>query len=167
MHKSILVFSVLGFSLFLVTGCGGGAGDAPDLASVSGTVMLDGKPAGGLTVEFLPDNNAGTSGPMSVAVTADDGTFMLSTSTGRAGAVIGTHKVLVKCPWRLEGRAKATSTADGFGSSADGSEPPPAPEKKEGDCNVDIKFESVSSTPLSAEVPAGGVNDLLLQATSG
>lgn len=160
------IASLLSFTLLLATaGCGGGPDDAPDLAPVQGTVMLDGKPAANLTVEFHPDSSAGTSGPMSTGLTSADGKFILSTSTGRSGAVIGQHKVVIKCPWRLEGR-KPTTTADGFGSSADGSAPPPS-EDKGAPCTLDIKFESTDTTPLSAEVTAEGVEDILLQATSG
>lgn len=152
----------------VISGCSGGASDAPSVAKVSGTVMVDGKPQGGLTVEFHPDSAAGTKGPMSTGQTADDGTFILSTSTGRAGAVIGSHKVLVKCPWSLTGRASdgpAPITADGFGSDASGKTPaaPPAPKS---DCTVNIKYEDAGTTPLKAVVPAEGVSDLLLQATS-
>jgi hypothetical protein len=151
-----------------ISGCGGGASDAPSVAKVSGTVMVDGKPQGGLTVEFHPDSASGTKGPMSTGMTADDGTFMLSTTTGRAGAVIGNHKVLVKCPWSLTGRASkgpAPVTADGFGSDASGQAPtaPPAPKS---DCTLSIKFEDAGTTPLKAIVPAEGVSDLLFQATS-
>ena len=155
-------------SVFGIFGCSGGANDAPTVASVSGKVMVDGKPQGGLTVEFHPDSTAGTTGPMSTGLTSDDGTFILSTATGRAGAVIGSHKVLVKCPWSLTGRATdgpAPVTADGFGSDASGKAPvaPPAPKS---DCTVNIKFEDASTTTLKAVVPAEGVSDLLLQATS-
>lgn len=152
-------------STIFIAGCGGGPDDAPDLAPVSGTVMLDGKPAGGLTVEFHPNTDAGTTGPMSTGVTNDDGTFMLASSTGRGGAVIGDHIVLVKCPWRLTGR-EAPETADGFGSSEDGSEPEGAAEKG-APCTLDEKFESLEGTTLKASVPEAGVDDVLLQVTSG
>jgi hypothetical protein len=160
---TLLVLCILGIS-----GCSGGASDAPSVAKVTGTVMVDGKPQGGLTVEFHPDSASGTKGPMSTGLTADDGSFILSTSTGRAGAVIGNHKVLVKCPWSLTGRAgdgPAPVTADGFGSDASGKAPtaPPAPKS---DCTVNIKYEDAGTTPLKAVVPAEGVSDLLLQATS-
>lgn len=152
-------------------GCGG-ASDAPKLANVSGKVMVDGKPQKGLTVEFHPDSSAGTTGPMSTGQTADDGSFILSTATGRAGAVIGSHKVLVKCPWSLTGRETSKAapvTADGFGSDPEGkapAAPAPAASESKSDCTVNIKFEDSKTTPLKADVPAEGVADLLLQATS-
>jgi len=149
-----------------LAGCGGGVADAPTLATVSGKVVVDGKPQAGLQVHFIPDVDAGSTGPMSAGETADDGSFLLSCTTGRAGAVIGTHKVLVKCPWSLTGRKGAPATADGFGSSPDG-QPVAAPPAGSGvDCTVNIKFEDLSTTPLTAVVPEEGVQDLLLQVTS-
>lgn len=158
---AITIFTI---SLTVFAGCGGGApDDAPDLAAVSGKVTVDGKAVSGLTVEFHPTGD--TKGPLSTGTTGEDGSFTLATSTGRAGAVIGSHKVLVKCPWRLEGRAKAGSTADGFGSSESGVAPPPDPDANK-KCTVNEKFEAARTTTLSAEVPPAGVNDLLLQASS-
>jgi hypothetical protein len=166
--KQLNTCILLSLLMLGIYGCGGEASDAPSVASVSGKVMVDGKPQGGLTVEFHPDSTAGTTGPMSTGLTADDGTFILSTSTGRAGAVIGNHKVLVKCPWSLTGRASngpAPVTADGFGSDASG-KAPAAPPASQSDCTVNIRFEDSGTTPLKAVVPADGVSDLLLQATS-
>ena len=164
--KYFITPSLCLLSLTFAAGCGGGVSDAPTLAKVAGTVMVDGKPKGGLTVEFHPDSKAGTTGPMSMAETNDDGSFMLVTGTGRAGAVIGNHKVVVKCPWSLEGRsAGGDVTADGFGSSADGQDvaPPPSSTEK---CTINIRFEDPDSTTLSAVVPEDGVSDLLLQVTT-
>ena len=154
-------------SLVSVTGCGGGVDDAPTLAKVSGSVMVDGKPQAGLTVEFHPDTNAGTNGPMTMGETSADGSFMLSSATGRAGAVIGSHKVVVKCPWSLTGRdgKKAAPTADGFGSSETG-EMPAAPADTGEKCTVNIRFEDPEQTTLTAVVPEEGVADLLLQVTT-
>lgn len=166
--KQLNACALLFICILGISGCGGEASDAPTVAKVSGTVMVDGKPQGGLTVEFHPDSASGTTGPMSTGLTADDGSFILSTSTGRAGAVIGNHKVLVKCPWSLTGRssnAPAPVTADGFGSDASG-KAPPAPPAPKSDCTVNIKFEDAGTTPLKAVVPAEGVSDLLLQATA-
>ncbi|APZ92702.1 hypothetical protein Fuma_02314 [Fuerstiella marisgermanici] len=166
MHR-FCVASVLVFSTLVAQGCGGGPSDAPTLAAVSGTVMVDGKPQEGLTVEFHPDSAAGTTGPMSTALTRADGGFTLATSTGRAGAVVGKHKIAVKCPWSLEGRRNSKDvTADGFGSSPTG-EAPPAPAAGSGsDCTIALKFEDPATSTLSAEVPEDGVSDLLLQASS-
>lgn len=166
--RSLFILPALLAASCLV-GCGGGSG-GPAVASVSGKVTVDGSPGAGLTVEFHPDASAGASGPMSTGVTGEDGSFELRTPTGQLGAVIGKHKVLVKCPWRLEGNDEdVTATADGFGSSEDGSDPPPVAEDSGGagkKCNVNPRFEGSDTTTLTAEVPEGGVTDLVLPVTS-
>ena len=162
--RNVLAAFLCVLSLVQLAGCGGVA-DAPKLGKVAGTVMVDGKPQAGLTVEFHPDSKAGTTGPMSMGVTNDEGDFILSSATGRAGAVIGNHKVVVKCPWTLGGRAGAANTADGFGSSPTGELPPP-PADDAGDCTLNIRFEDPDTTTLSAAVPEEGVADLLLQVTT-
>jgi hypothetical protein len=68
--KKLNACSLLAFSVLGIAGCGGGVSDAPSVAKVSGTVMVDGKPQGGLTVEFHPDSASGTKGPMSTGLTA-------------------------------------------------------------------------------------------------
>lgn len=151
--------------LFLVVllGCGGAPDDAPTLAVVSGKVLLDGEPAKGLTIEFHPDSAAGTKGPMSTAVSNPDGTFHLYTAVGGDGAVIGTHKVVVKCQSRPA--AGGASTADGYGSSSSGEAPPAANAAAE-DCKLAIKYEDPATTPLKHVVPEKGIEDLVLQTTS-
>lgn len=80
--KSALVLS------FLFVGCSGGSGD-PDLAAAKGKVMYQGKPVPRAHVMFIPKNGA-----MAVGTTNDQGEFVLATK-GRAGAVIGEHRVTV------------------------------------------------------------------------
>jgi hypothetical protein len=67
-------------------GCGGGK-----LVTVEGKVTLDGKPLEGATVLFTPQGNQGRPAQ---GVTADDGSFRLSTSS-EEGAERGEYKVLV------------------------------------------------------------------------
>lgn len=74
--------------LLALAGCGGG----PVLAPVTGKVTLDGKPLDRIAIEFHPDGE----GPRSTATTGADGTFTLQTDTGRPGAVVGTHKVVLR-----------------------------------------------------------------------
>ena len=159
MHRMFLVLPLV--SLF---GCG--ASDAPPLAVVTGKVLLDGEPAKGLTIEFHPDNSAGTSGPMSLAISNPDGTFHLYTSVGGDGAVIGTHKVVIKCPFRLEGRTPVV-TGDGVGSAASGKAPEPVKKADASDdCKLALKYEDPTKTPLRHVVPEKGISDLVLQATT-
>lgn len=149
--------------LAALAGCGG-VSDVPPLGAVTGKLRLDGKAASGISVEFHPDSAAGTKGPISSGITDVDGYFTLFTGGGEKGAVLGKHKVVVKCPFRLEGRSDGSVTADGFGSAASGTAP--AARTNVSECNLDIKYESASTTPLSQEVTADGLSDLVLEVTS-
>ncbi len=151
--------------LLVIAGCGGGAPDAPTLGPVFGKVMVDGAPLGGLTVEFHPTGE--TKGPMSAGVTNADGTFSIKTSTGGKGAVVGEHVVLIKCPWRLEGRRgkNAPLTADGVGSSESG-EVPTGPATAADECSIAAKFEDIDSTPFKETVTEEGLTDLVFNVTS-
>ena len=160
--------SCLLISLVATVGCGPGS-DIPPLGKVSGKLTLDGKPAANMSVEFHPDNSAGTKGPMSFGITDGEGKFSLYTGSGAEGAVVGKHIVVVKCPFRLEGRDGNTAganTADGFGSSASGEAPAPKPETSKSDCTLALKFESPTSSPLRSMVPAAGLPDFALEVTS-
>src|SRR5262245_14901801 len=81
----------------VVAGCGGD----PSLAPVSGIVKFNGKPKSGLIVNFQPvgtqenrDPGRGPYGP-----TYYDVRFTLVSDDGRAGAVIGLHRVRIITPW--------------------------------------------------------------------
>ena len=78
-------------SLFLaaLSGCGGD--NSPPLASVKGSVSLDGKPVPHAVVRFQPE---GKEGP-SYAETGDDGQYELAFSRTKKGAVQGRHRVRV------------------------------------------------------------------------
>jgi hypothetical protein len=71
-------------------GCGG---PTYQFTPVSGVVLLDGKPARGIMVQFMPDVMEAGQGPTSFAVTDEDGKFTLKTYEGQEGAVIGNHVV--------------------------------------------------------------------------
>ncbi|MGL4551752.1 MAG: hypothetical protein ACRC33_11235, partial [Gemmataceae bacterium] len=62
------------------------AGCGRPLASVEGTVTLDGRPLPDAEVQFLPDPTQGTTGPPSSAYTDPDGRYATTT-------VVGTHRV--------------------------------------------------------------------------
>ncbi len=83
-------------AVLLTMGCG--AGDY-DLAPVSGTVTLDGKPVAGARVIFEPQRSgqeALSAGPGSDGITDDDGRYSLrTTADGQRGAVVGNHSVTI------------------------------------------------------------------------
>lgn len=72
----------------LLYGCGGG----PEMAEVDGKVTFQGKPLDKIQVEFWPTGD----GPRSMGVTDEAGHFVLTTDGSRKGAVVGSHKVVLK-----------------------------------------------------------------------
>jgi hypothetical protein len=86
--------SALLFGLVLVLGCG-----SSRVASVSGTVTLDGQPLPDALVSFQPlSEGAVNPGPGSTGRTDEQGRYTLRVTGGGKGAVVGWHKVKVSCP---------------------------------------------------------------------
>jgi hypothetical protein len=67
-----------------------GCGPSVKLAPASGVVKIDGKPAGNIAVQFIPQ---GATGPSSYGTTDEQGRFTLRTTDGADGAMVGKHKV--------------------------------------------------------------------------
>ena len=67
----------------------------PDLVPVRGAVTFDGQPVTAGTITFIPDDAAGTVGPMSTGLLRDDGHYELLAPRGRRGAVPGRHRVTI------------------------------------------------------------------------
>lgn len=116
------------------TGCTGETG--PAVFPVTGKVLVDGEPRGGLSVMFLPNASKGTTGPSSIAQTDAEGNFTLNAPGEKQGAIAGTHIVTITCP-----------SFGGSNPSGDG-------EQETTPCQVAPKFSSVVDSPLSAEVEA-------------
>lgn len=80
--------------LGLFSGCGGGAGDVPKdrapTVPASGTLTYNGQPVGGASISLI---NVEFEKPGASAVTADDGTFTLTTFSPGDGAVPGEFRV--------------------------------------------------------------------------
>ena len=74
----------------LLSGCGAASG--PGMTAVSGTVTLDGKPAGPGTVAFVPVN--GTGNPATGNISAS-GSFQMSVHKPGDGVYPGDYKVAV------------------------------------------------------------------------
>lgn len=78
-------------ALALLTGCT----KPVKLVPASGVVLIDGKPAEGILVQFLPQTRDGRRMPTSFGTTGADGSFSLTTHDGQPGAVEGPHAVLL------------------------------------------------------------------------
>lgn len=83
---SLLVLGMLGCSEQLQVG------------EVEGVVLIDGKPARKIAVQFTPDVDQGARGPISTAETDENGAFTLSmfrNGQGEPGAMVGPHRVVL------------------------------------------------------------------------
>ena len=78
-------------SLALVALLAGCAPDGPELATVAGTVRLDGQPLEEATVTFIPSKG----GRPSAARTDPEGRYELVYTRDRNGALLGEHTVRI------------------------------------------------------------------------
>ncbi len=85
------------FALLGVCGCSGGGYDGPKLYPVSGKLTKGGAPLGGINISLVSPDVASKAPPL-VAVTKDDGSFTITTSSGANGAPVGTYKVVIIAP---------------------------------------------------------------------
>ncbi len=128
----------------LCIGCRGG-GSTTDLP-VSGRVVLDGKPAGGVLLEFIPTGN--TIGVGGHAVSGDDGIFEVLGRNGGRGLPAGEYRVT------------ASRRRNPDGSPANLKLSPiesPAVE------TLDACFTDRDQTPLRAKVPSEAPQDFAVR----
>jgi len=76
-----------------LAGCGGGSADQLKYEPVVGAVILDGKPAAGIGVNFIPV--AHTPGLGAGGLTDKDGKYTLTSPDGRKGAPAGEYRVMI------------------------------------------------------------------------
>jgi hypothetical protein len=95
------LFALWGSLLIVLTflGCGR---SGPEIASVEGTVTMDGKPLPRASVVFVPEQ-----GRPSGAMTDEEGRFVLNFTQGRRGAIPGKNKV------KISTAADPSETRDG------------------------------------------------------
>src|SRR5688572_29811168 len=85
-HRVMPAFAIV----LLISGCGSGGSDAPELGAVSGTVTLNGQPLAGATVTFQPEQGRASSG-----VTDASGRYQLQYTADTSGAKVGKHAVTI------------------------------------------------------------------------
>jgi hypothetical protein len=128
--------------LLFLSGCGGDI-ERPEIATVTGTVTLDGNPIDHGIVYFYPDSTKGTKGPMAMAEIGPDGKYSIKSAGDRDGAIIGFHQI------RVEIRQ---------------------PPKDERDTQPELmtlpKFNDQKQSGLTGEVKAGTENVIDLPVTS-
>jgi hypothetical protein len=83
---------LLGLAFVFASGCG-----SSKFVPVSGRVTLNGQPLANATVAFQPVGEGQTveMGPGSSGKTNENGEYTLTTATGKKGAVVGKHRVLI------------------------------------------------------------------------
>ena len=111
-----------------------------EMGQVSGIVKLDGKPMPEALVEFLPDSDKGTHGPVSAGITDEEGRFHLLCHDKRDGAVVGSHRVIIQ---------DARSIPQAVSEATPVRPPPPKPSR------IPAIYANVANTPLREEVKPG------------
>jgi len=149
---------VSGFLVLLTSGCGGGGGDV-SYARVTGTVTLDGKAVEGATVTFTPKGK----GAISMGLTDADGRFDLKTATGKTGAVVGEHDVMVTHSMTL-GAPAVEAKPDDLAPALDEAGNSPKSSGPQTRWIVPEKYSKPGV--LNATVPAAGLSDHKLDLTS-
>ena len=99
-----LQFRALSVGLLLLTACGCGRGNYPEVATVTGTVTFDGKPLENAEITFAPKDGRASSGR-----TDARGQYALSYTKNIRGAVLGEHRVMIRKV--IEDYSKASSRA--------------------------------------------------------
>ena len=132
-------------TIMFFAGCDGGV----KVASVEGTVTLDGKPLDKIMVEFWPDSV----GPRSFGETDSNGHFKLTTDDGKSeGAAIGLNRVTLK-DLSVMGDKFMGRAAENVNLS-EGRKP-----------RISGKFAQTESTPISETVVSGKKNEFTIAAT--
>ncbi len=140
MRKALGSWGGIALLVAALSGCGG-----PQFMEVEGTVKMDGKPLPNVVVQFLPDPEKATVGPLSAATSDDQGRVRLRAQDQREGAVVGWHRVLIGDP---------------------NEERPPQGQKPKKAARVPARYATAAGTPVRLEVKAGGpqVVDVVLAA---
>lgn len=88
-----------GLLLVLGAGCSSQTDQTPDLAEVTGTVTLDGKPLSDAVIDFFPQSAADKSqSRTSTAATDAEGKYSLMYDEKNTGAIPGEHVVRISKP---------------------------------------------------------------------
>jgi hypothetical protein len=130
---------LIGLSSFLLAGCGGPK-LPPFAEKVEGTLTMGKMPLANVRVQFVPQDTSRGQLTVSSATTDEKGFFSLKRDdTGKPGAVIGKHKVVL-----IAGRPAGSGSRDDDTASRAVVAVPPLPPS----------YANVAFTPLQVEVSA-------------
>jgi len=132
-------------ALTVLLGCGQNA----PLATVGGTLRVNGRPLDNCLITFLPEPGQEVTGPHSTGVTDDRGCYRLRLDDQREGASVGWHRVTVQDLSVSTGvRRRDHGTVD---QEVDETTPPPPVRRS----RVPARYNSPHDTPLRKEVKPG------------
>jgi hypothetical protein len=146
MQRMLFGWLIVG-GIALFSGCGESGPDAPDTASVSGTVTLNGDPVVGAEVSFIGKEFVG------YGKTDDDGKYTLA-----QGAVVGENLVTIS---KIEGEAGMEMDPDEgmdegqFEAAAGGDLDAVDVGPKQ---LIPVEFSDVEKSKLTFNVPTGGTS---------
>lgn len=140
MHRSIAILTSCVSIIVLVSGCGGSKADLPPVAPTSGIVTLDGSPAAGVNLTFIPLQSAATS--VSYGATGADGKYELRSRNGALGAPEGEFKVVCS-KWVMPDGSDYVGTPGG-----------PSPMEAGAREKLPPKYSDEHATTLRATIPA-------------
>jgi hypothetical protein len=158
MKRYVALVSILALAF---SGCG-----KTRPVKVAGMVTLDGKPLGGATIVFTPEEGGGR---QASALSDDDGAFELTTYNTGDGALPGTYKVMVrKDEIHVTATTAAMSPEENTKAMKEFAQKHPGPvietKKKP---PVPASYSSPSSTPLKYTVPVEDKLEIKLKSSVG
>ncbi len=136
--KARRLFVLLG--LIVAAGCS----SQLQVAEVEGIVKLGDKPLPHVRVQFMPDPEKGTVGPISSGATDDEGRFTLVCADKRPGAIVGWHRVVITDMGQRLFKTPRHGQKDGDDEKIE--------KQKYQPNRVPDKFTSVAQTTLIVEV---------------
>jgi hypothetical protein len=117
----------------IVVGLSGCDSGGPPLGKVTGKVTLDGKPAPGIVLTFVPESG----GSPSYGVSDGEGKYVLKFTDDKDGAMIGKHKVTLESQPGLSKEEMAEMKASG--ESVPDFTPASLPKKYRGDGTISVE----------------------------
>jgi hypothetical protein len=119
-----------------------GCDSGPEIASVEGTVTMDGAPLANASVVFVPEN-----GRPAGATTDAQGKYVLTFTEGRKGATPGKHKV------RISTLADPSETPDGEPIPA---QPETVPMRYNAQTELTFTVEPATKNVANFDLESGG-----------
>lgn len=118
-----------------------GCAKEPEISTVTGQLLLNGKPLANILITFIPERSGANSAVRSMGITDAEGKFKLQTEAQTPGALLGPHKVI------LEDMAIHNAPRSENGTVLE--LPPP---------RFPDRYKSILHSPLKAEITPGANN---------